>query len=188
MERLAEHQDELFAYAKRQVRDDDDAHDLVQETFLRAIKYWDSYDESKDLRGWLYGILRRRIFTFYSKRDRERDLQKLLRQSARSEQMETPTPEDELIWAEVDDHVMEALAQLSPKELEVLRRYDIEDQTYKEAAKALGITPQTVLWRAYVGRKRLRKLLAVYAEDVGAIEDATPYLNDETNLKRKPKG
>ena len=65
------HADLLYNYARRMVNNAADAEDLVQETFLRAYRFWESYKQGTNIRAWLFRILKNSYINRYRKETRE---------------------------------------------------------------------------------------------------------------------
>jgi RNA polymerase sigma-70 factor (ECF subfamily) len=142
-----------------------EADDLVQETVLKAWRFWSGYRERETCRAWLQRIL---LNTFVSQRrraTRERAVLALaadeyaVAQSARS-------------WAprlerdSVDDRLLRDLADLSSEQRQVLWLVDVEEQSYRDAAAQLGWPLGTVMSRLHRARRALQARLS--APHVGA--------------------
>ena len=61
------HMDILFNYALRMTGNSDDAHDVVQETFLKAYRFWDKYEKGTNIRAWLFRIMKNSYINRYRK-------------------------------------------------------------------------------------------------------------------------
>ena len=67
------HMDILYSYALRMTSNPDDAHDLVQETYLKAYRFWDKYEQGTNIRAWLFRILKNTFINRYRKESKEPD-------------------------------------------------------------------------------------------------------------------
>jgi RNA polymerase sigma-70 factor (ECF subfamily) len=130
------------------------ADDLVQDTLERALSSWRLRRIEGDVRGWLYTILYNR---FLSERDRRR---------RRGEHHAlTEMIEDELPGVEGGQHsaleyrdFLRAFATLPEEQQSILLLIAVEDLSYQQAARVLGIPMGTVMSRLSRGRERLRRL------------------------------
>ena len=67
------HTDILYNYALRMTGNADDAHDLLQETFLKAYRFWDKYEKGTNVRAWLFRIMKNTYINVYRKAVKEPD-------------------------------------------------------------------------------------------------------------------
>jgi len=157
--------------ARALVRDDADADDLVQETFLRAYRYWHTFDKSTDCRRWLSAICRNAL---YDMRRRERHVTAV--EDAELESLAAARLHKAAVTAGLGDMydrldlgpaIMKAIAALDPVFREVVELSDVEGHSYEEIAVALDIPIGTVRSRLYRGRRHLQEDLMVYALDAG---------------------
>ncbi len=145
------HADRVYRVALRLTRDEQDAFDVAQETFVRAFERMSSFDERARLGTWLYRIATNEALQLFRRRDTERRHLRVV-----SEQQEHATrPEAEAARQEVDD----ALEQLSAEHRAILILRYQEGLNYDELAEVLEIAPGTVASRLNRAREALRKLL-----------------------------
>jgi RNA polymerase sigma-70 factor (ECF subfamily) len=145
----------LRRFAQALLRGDRErADDLVQDTLERALSSWRRRRVEGELRGWLYTILYNR---FLSDREREK------RRSAYHALAEII--EDELPGVEGGQHsaleyrdFLRAFATLPEEQRSVLLLIGVEDLSYEEATRVLGVPIGTVMSRLSRGRERLRRL------------------------------
>jgi RNA polymerase sigma-70 factor (ECF subfamily) len=162
------HQGELFGVAMRICRDPDTAKDLVQETLLRAMVAWDSFEPGSNLRAWLFRILTNAFINGYRKRRRhqrfatERPGDALTALYGR-DQDRTDDLEDTLYGNELSDEVRDALERLGADYREVVERADLRGQKYKDIADELEVPIGTVMSRLFRARRVLEAELASYA-------------------------
>ena len=162
------HQAELFGVAMRICRDPDTAKDLVQETLLRAMCAWSSFQPGSNLRAWLFRILTNAFINGYRKRRRhqkfasERPGDALAALYGRDQDC-TDDLEDELYGEELCDEVKTALGRLGPEYRDVVERADLRGEKYKDIADALAVPIGTVMSRLFRARRVLEGELAGFA-------------------------
>ena len=162
------HQAELFGVAMRICRNPDAAKDLVQETLLRAMCAWDSFQEGSNLRAWLFRILTNAFINGYRKRRRhqkfacERPGDALIALYGR-DQDRTDDLEDTILGDELCDEVKAALGELGPEYRDVVERADLRGEKYKDIADALEVPIGTVMSRLFRARRVLEQQLAPMA-------------------------
>ncbi len=162
------HQAELFGVAMRICRDPDTAKDLVQETLLRAMCAWSSFQPGSNLRAWLFRILTNSFINGYRKRRRhqrfatERPGDALAALYGR-DQDGTDDLTDELYGEELCDEVKTALGRLGPEYRDVVERADLRGEKYKDIADALEVPIGTVMSRLFRARRVLESELAGFA-------------------------
>jgi RNA polymerase sigma-70 factor (ECF subfamily) len=162
------HQPELFGVAMRICRDPDTAKDLVQETLLRAMVAWASFEPGSNLRAWLFRILTNSFINGYRKRRRhqrfaaERPGDALTALYGR-DQDRTDDLDDTLVENELSDEVQTALAGLGDDYRDVVERADLRGEKYKDIAQALRVPIGTVMSRLFRARRALEVELAPYA-------------------------
>ncbi|HWO23074.1 MAG TPA: sigma-70 family RNA polymerase sigma factor [Kofleriaceae bacterium] len=163
------HQAELFGVAMRICRDPDTAKDLVQETLLRAMVAWASFQPGSNLRAWLFRILTNAFINGYRKRRRhqrfatERPGDALAALYGR-DQDHTDDLEDEMLGEELCDEVKTALGRLGPEYRDVVERADLRGEKYKDIADALSVPIGTVMSRLFRARRALEGELASFAQ------------------------
>jgi RNA polymerase sigma-70 factor (ECF subfamily) len=171
------HQAELYGVAMRICRDPDMAKDLVQETLLRAMVAWDSFEPGSNVRAWLFRILTNSFINGYRKRRRhqrfatERPGDALTALYGR-DQDRTDDVQQQLYGNELGDEVSGALTKLGPDYRDVVERADLKGQKYKDIADDLHVPIGTVMSRLFRARRQLETELEGYAEDEYGISKA----------------
>ena len=172
---LAAHGDYLFNLAVSQVRDPLVAEDLVQETFLAALRARDRFAGRSSDRTWLVGILRHKIYDHLRRVCRERPVHSDS-QTARSDQ---ETWDDSVLWAhEVAGECLEpsrrmelselrgaletALGKLPPRIAQVFQLYEVEERPNREVCQQLEISESNLWVMLHRARKQLRDELAAW--------------------------
>jgi RNA polymerase sigma-70 factor (ECF subfamily) len=150
-ERIAEHIPRLRRYARALVGDQHAADDLVQDTLERAINKRHLWRPGSDLRAWLFAIMHN-VFV-NQLRSRQAHPEDALDDDA----LPAVAPAD---GARLEIRDLEtAIAMLPPEQREVVLLVGLEQLTYAEVSRALGIPIGTVMSRLFRGRERLRALV-----------------------------
>jgi RNA polymerase sigma-70 factor, ECF subfamily len=147
------HHQRLFRLARRLSRCADDAHDLVQETFLRAARSPHSIPDGRSSEeAWLVRVL------INICRDRWRSAAVHVRAvvDGRFDNLDPGDPESTLLARAI---VHAALDRLSPRRRAVLVLYELEDVPVKRIASLLGMAAVTVRWHLSIGRREMAKIL-----------------------------
>lgn len=146
--------DRIYRLALRYTGDRDQAEDLVQETFLRAYKHLDSYDQSKPAGPWLFKIATN-IFRNWLRDNREVSLDL----TGRPGQASNPGPEELFLEKERSTELSRAIAELPLIYREVLLLKHVGEISYAEISATLGIELTLVKNRLYRGRIMLKNIL-----------------------------
>lgn len=156
------HLDAAYGLARYLVRDEHDAEDLVQEAYLRALRYFESY-RGGDERAWLLTIVRRTCYTWL-KRHRGQPAPAPFDETEHGVEA-TGDPETHAVHDNLRDLLSRAVDALPVEFREVIVLRDLQDLSYKEIARILGIPLGTVMSRLARARRRLQSALPV--EDFG---------------------
>jgi RNA polymerase sigma-70 factor (ECF subfamily) len=159
------HLDGLYNLARWLVRDPAEAEDLVQETYLRALRGSHQFQPGTNLRAWLFQILRNTFFTQYRKRGREPEavdpdvLDALGARRVTERGGESPPG---VASGTLRADLRAALDQLPEDYRAVVLLADVEDFTMNEVADILGCPVGTVKSRLFRARAILQELLRDY--------------------------
>ncbi|MFM8794355.1 MAG: sigma-70 family RNA polymerase sigma factor [Acidimicrobiales bacterium] len=171
---------QLFAGAVRMTRNRADAEDLVQETYLKAWRAYDSYEEGTNLRAWLFRIMTNTYINRYNaaqRRPTETDLDDveelfLYRRLGTIDQSRmNASAEDQMMELFTDDEVRGAIEELPENFRLPLILSDVEGFAYKEIAEMLDIPIGTVMSRLHRGRKLMQKRLYEFARERGLVDE-----------------
>ena len=164
---MDDYADQIYGLGLRMCEDPDKAQDLVQETFLRALKSWDGFDGRSKASTWLYTIASRACQRMERRRAGEprhmRTLEQLLPSGERTVVDLPSGGETPLEWLErkdVVDAVREAIDSLPMHFRLPLVLKEIEDLSVQEVGEILGLKPATVKTRLHRGRLLVRKALS----------------------------
>lgn len=168
------HMDILYNYALRLTGSADDAHDLLQETYLKAYRFWDKFEQGTNLRAWLFRIMKNTYINIYRKEVKEPDTVdydeiESYYNIIRDESSDDSDLQQKLFGQLLDDDVSKALETLPEEFRTVVILCDIEGLTYEEIAEFLQIPVGTVRSRLHRGRKLLYTRLYNYAKERGFV-------------------
>ncbi len=168
------HLDRLYSAALRMTRNSADAEDLVQETYVKALRGRDSFKPGTNMKAWLYRILTNTYINSYRKAvrspqmsgdDEVTDWQ--LARAASHDSQGLRSAEMEALENTPDAAVAAAMAGLAENYRLAVYLSDVEGFSYKEIAAIMDTPIGTVMSRLNRGRSQLRKALAEYAADRG---------------------
>jgi RNA polymerase sigma-70 factor (ECF subfamily) len=167
---------QLYSAALRMTRNQADAEDLLQETYLRAYRGFEGFTEGTNLRAWLFRILTNTYINIYRARQRrptEADLADVedfylyRRLGALDAVLASRSAEDQLFDLFTDDEVKQALEDLPENFRLPVLLADVEGFSYKEIAEILDIPIGTVMSRLHRGRKAMQRALFDFAHARG---------------------
>ncbi len=168
------HMDLLYNFALRTTGNADDARDLLQETYLKAFRFWDKYEKGTNIRAWLFRIMKNSYINRYRKETREpgmvdyEDVENFY-DSIRADSTDTNDLQEKLFGNLLSDEVTQALQSLPGDFRTVVILADIEGLSYEEVAEFLNCPIGTVRSRLHRGPKMLQTQLFEYARDRGLI-------------------
>ncbi|HYA43986.1 MAG TPA: sigma-70 family RNA polymerase sigma factor [Acidimicrobiales bacterium] len=171
----------LYTAALRMTRNPSDAEDLVQETYLKAYRAFETFQEGTNLKSWLYKILTNSyINTYRSKKRRpiETDLEDVEnlylyhRLGGREPAVTGRSPEEIVLERYTDEDVKAAVESLPEAFRLAVLLADVEGFSYKEIAEILDVPIGTVMSRLHRGRRALQKALHFLAGEPGLPQPA----------------
>jgi RNA polymerase sigma-70 factor (ECF subfamily) len=158
--------DQVYRVARRLVSTREEAEDLVQETYARAFRSWQSFTPGTNLRAWLFRILTNLNVDRARRNQRAPDLQPLeegdyyLANKLASAEGEEVLEQDQVVERLSQDSVVHALSAIPPQFRDVVVLVDIGDFSYADAAQILDVPIGTVMSRLHRGRRALKQHLA----------------------------
>lgn len=166
--------DDVYRFALSLTRDESDADDIVQETYLRAYKSWHTFLLGSDCRRWLFTICRN---VFLRSRERSRvtveldasDGADVVAVGAVFAQALERGWEDMFSRLDLMPAIERALRAVPEPFRSALILVDVEDQSYETAAEVLAVPIGTVRSRLFRGRRLMQEQLVAYARDAGLV-------------------
>lgn len=190
------HLDALFATALRLTKSEEDANDLVQETMLKAFRYFDKYQEGTNCKAWLFKIMTNTFINRYRKQQKRKEF--LVDEDFRPLQDRAESPaenpfvgdfvmEEQIYYRLFGDEVKQALEEIPVDFRMVVLLADLQDFAYKEIAEIMECPIGTVMSRLYRGRRMLQAKLVDYARAQGVqipaeLDEAAPAVEDGSSI------
>lgn len=171
-----EYIDALYNTAMRMTRNPSAAQDLVQETYLKAYRFFDRFEPGTNLKAWLFTILRNTYINAYRKTARQQPqvdfahVSLFYADTSSSSEWQDRGSVEEMLRHVVQDDVKRALDELPEEYRMVVLLADLEDFSYKEIAAIVDCPVGTVMSRLFRGRRLLRKSLEDFARKSGYIK------------------
>ena len=166
------HIDSMYNFAYRLTFDDDDSKDLVQDTYLKAYRFINSFQRGTNAKAWLYRILKNSFINDFRKKGKEPakvDYQEVENFYNSDDVDDTRTVDlrVDTVKDMIGDEVTNALNALAIDFRTVIILCDLEGFTYEEMAKILDIPIGTVRSRLHRARNLLKEKLNSYATSMG---------------------
>ncbi len=159
------------------------AEDLVQETYLRAFRFFDKFEPGSNCKAWLLSILRRLFVNRYHHRKNQpemvdcRCLDELSESTVEQEEMmERRDPENLLLWNLMHEEVEDALNELPADYRRAVNLVDIDELSYQEAAEVMKCPIGTLRSRVSRGRRMLETALKDFAQKQGLIRRSEVWI------------
>lgn len=164
----------LYNYAFRMTANEEDAEDLLQESLLKAYRFFDSFERGTNCKAWLFRILKNTFINQYRKTAKEPgkvdyDDIKEFYNTIKVESADANDLEEELFGNLLDDTVTQALQAVPAEFRTVVILCDLQGMTYEEIADTVGCPVGTVRSRLHRGRKLLKDGLSDYARSKGFL-------------------
>ncbi len=180
------HLNALYNYARSISYSDEDAEDLVQDTYMRAYRFFHQYTPGSNCKAWLFTILRNLYNTRYKQYKRKpdkvhyEDTDEVYNFMVEGEwTSEIGDPESEFFDNILPRRIVEAIEDLPEEFKSTLILADLEDFSYKEIAEILDCPVGTVMSRLHRARNILKKKLVDYAEEKGVINSGEKEEEDD---------
>jgi RNA polymerase sigma-70 factor (ECF subfamily) len=182
--------DALYNTAYRMTRNAEDAEDLVQETYLKAYRYYDKFEQGTNFKAWLFKIMKNTFINNYRKQqqappqsdfaDIEESFETIVSKDGTGQ---AKSPEDEFLENVLDEDVQRALDELPADYRMVVLLADLEGFSYKEIAEILEVPVGTVMSRLYRGRRLMEAAMLQYARQHGYLRSGEPH-----KMRSRPLG
>ncbi len=165
--------DQLYSAAMRMTRNPSDAEDLVQETYMKAYRGFERFQEGTNLKAWMYRILTNSYINRYRQKQRRPDESDIadvedmyLYRRLGGENSEIGSSAEDAFLNSVTDETVKAAIEAIPENFRIaVLLADVEGFAYKEIAEILEIPIGTVMSRIHRGRKALEKQLHEFASE-----------------------
>jgi RNA polymerase sigma-70 factor (ECF subfamily) len=166
------HINSMYNFAYRLTLDSDDSKDLLQDTYLKAFRFIDSFQKGTNAKAWLFRILKNSFINDYRKKSKEPskvDYQEVesYYNSEDVDRQITPDLRVEALQDMIGDEISIALNSLDVDFRTVIILCDLEGFKYEEMAKILDIPIGTVRSRLHRARNLLKEKLSEYAKTMG---------------------
>lgn len=166
------HIDSMYNFAYRLTFDEDDSKDLVQDTYLKAYRFINSFQKGTNAKAWLYRILKNSFINDFRKKSKEPaklDYQEVenFYNSDDVDESKTVDLRMDTVKDMIGDEVSNALNSLAVDFRTVIILCDLEGFTYEEMSKILDIPIGTVRSRLHRARNLLKEKLNAYAKEMG---------------------
>ena len=187
-EKATPYMDQLYSHALRLTKNPADAEDLVQETYLKGYKAFNSFKDGTNLRAWLFRILTNSFINDYRKKQRSfderevEDIEALNTLSSADYSSNTHlgiSAEDALFERLTDDEIQTAIDSLPGTYKDVVLLADVQGFSYKEIAEILDVPDGTVMSRLHRARAKLKDLLFDYMTSRRLIYQDTKDISAE---------
>ncbi|WP_185218024.1 RNA polymerase sigma factor [Sphingobacterium mizutaii] len=163
-EEILKHEHHLKSYALNFTKDPEDADDLVQETLLKALRYFEKFKHDTNLAGWLFTIMRNSFYNSCRRlahRKNFHSLEENYNLVYQATEKSNNLGETKI----VGEDILSALDKLPPILSETFLMH-FEGYKYKEIAEYYDIPEGTVKTRIHDARKRLQKHLLIYKNSI----------------------
>tara|TARA_Y100000768_G_scaffold127934_1_gene94911 strand:- start:130 stop:747 length:618 start_codon:yes stop_codon:yes gene_type:complete len=180
--------DQLYSHALRLAKNPADAEDLVQETYLKGYRAFESFNEGTNLRAWLFRILTNSFINTYRKKQRSFEEQEVedIESAYLSTSLDTSSSrqlaisaEDALFERLTDDEIQIAVDSLPSSYKQVVLLADVQGFSYKEIAEILEIPDGTVMSRLHRARANLKNQLLDYMTSRRLIYQNNEYDSED---------
>lgn len=166
------HIDSAYNFAYKLTLDEDDAKDLLQDTFLKAFRFINSFERGTNAKAWLFKILKNSFINDFRKKSKQpakvdyQEIEDVYNSDSVDEDI-TVDLRSETVQELIGDEVANALNSLAVDFRTVIILCDLEGFTYEEMSKILDIPIGTVRSRLHRARYILKQKLKDYAERMG---------------------
>lgn len=170
------HMDALYNFAIKMTGDSDDASDLIQETYLKAFRFWDKFEKGTNCKAWLFRIMKNTFINTYRKKSKEPDKVDYdaienFYENIKPTNVDSAYLEKDIYDKLLDDELSSAISSLPEDFRTVVVLCDIEGYTYDEIADFVDVPVGTVRSRLHRARKMLFTKLHKYASDNGYVKN-----------------
>ncbi len=168
------HLDSLKRYALKMTNDADDSDDLIQDTLLKAFRFFHNFEKGSNAKAWLFRIMQNSFINNYRKKNRQPfkvdydDVQNFY-ENIKPEDVKTQHYQQDAFDNVMDDKIIKALSVLPEDFRTIVFLSDIEGYSYKEVSDFVNCPIGTIRSRLHRTRKILYALLYKYAHENGYV-------------------
>lgn len=158
---------ELHAVAIRLTKNQDEAEDLIQDTYIKAFRFFHRFQKGTNAKAWLFKIMIRLFYTRY----RQKKLELVRTDITDQTDLISSEADPENVYLEklVDKEILDAIDKLPEQFRTVLLLADVEELSYNEISQIIKIPIGTIMSRLHRARKKLANDLHSYAKEKGLI-------------------
>jgi RNA polymerase sigma-70 factor, ECF subfamily len=173
------HMADLQTYALHLTMNSDNAKDLLQDTYLKAFRFWRQFEKGTNIKAWLCRIMKNSHINRYRKESKEPKRicyeeyhlpHNMAQQTSYAHKHMSKQSYDDLFG----DEIVRSIESMKVSFREVILLCDVEGLSYEEIAKTIGCPMGTVRSRLHRSRQLLKKRLFAYARDNGYIPKNCP--------------
>jgi RNA polymerase sigma-70 factor, ECF subfamily len=151
--------DQLYNFAQWMTHNREEAEDLVQETYVKALKGFSSFQSGTNFRAWMYRILRNTFLTSRTGLKATMTVPLNLDEDGPASPVQPDTPETLLFERSNQEQLQSAIDELPVHFREVLLLCEVEEMSYQEISETLSVPIGTVMSRLSRARRTLRDRL-----------------------------
>lgn len=172
------HSNSLYNFALKMTGDTDNADDLLQETMLKAFRFFNKFEKGTNIKAWLFSIMRNTFINEYRKSNKEPnkvdydDVQNFY-ENIKSTEVDYQHIVEDNFSTVLDDKVADAISSLPSDFQTIIILSDLEGYNYEEIAEFMSCPVGTVRSRLHRARKMMFSKLHDYAEENGYIDKKT---------------
>ncbi len=182
----------LKSFALKMTNDLDAADDLLQDTLLKAFRFFEKFEKGTNIKAWLFQIMKNSFINNYRKNAKEpnkvdyEDVQNFY-ENVKEEDVKTQHYQSDAFNDVLDDEISDALSKLPDDYRTIVFLSDVEGYTYEEIADFIDCPIGTVRSRLHRARKVLYSMLYEYAMDKGLVSKSARVTSKLIKISKKNK-
>jgi len=179
------HIDSMYNFAFKLTFSEYDAKDLVQDTYLKAYRFINSFERGTNAKAWLFKIMKNSFINDFRKKNKQpskidyQEVENIYNSETSADEKITTDLRTESVQDLIGDEVTNAINALDTDFRMVIILCDLEGFTYEEMAKILDIPVGTVRSRLHRARFILKEKLKMYAESLGYKGKNGDYFDED---------
>lgn len=170
------HKGALYNFALKLTGDEEDADDLLQDTLLKAYRFFDKFEQGTNCKAWLFRIMKNSFINDYRKNIKQpnkvdyEDVQNFY-ENIKAAEVKVQHLQEDAFSSVLDDNITNAISSLPSDFQTIIILSDLEGYTYEEIADFVNIPIGTVRSRLHRARKMMYAKLYDYAKDNGYVNE-----------------